>query len=258
MTLSAIRAPSLLKGDSPSTLFEEACFHMTPSTDTRPEPSTMIQLAEAFVAGALLGYSSDRSDRRSDIARTAALGLLISAWIPALGARLLQAGAARRRIHLRKTLVIDRPVREVFAFCRDFENFPRVIQSLHRITDFQDGRSRWEVVSPRGEILTWDAEVTKYVPNAVLAWRSLPGSVVDCNGLIRFAPTATGGTRLQIQIDYDPQMTGFADAVRALLDVSRERQLEADLSRANFYIKGQPANTDVVEAPVDDDSMLSA
>lgn len=229
-----------------------------PSTETRPETSTTIQLAEALLAGALLGYSSDRSDRRAAISRAAAVGLLVSAWIPALGARLLQAGAARRRIHLRKTLVIDRPVRDVFAFCRDFENFPRVIQSIHRITDFQDGRSRWEVVSPRGEILTWDAEVTKYVPNAVLAWRSVPGSVVDCNGLIRFAPTAAGGTRLQIQIDYDPRMTGLADAARALLDVSRERQLEADLSRANFYIKGQPSGADVVDAPADDDSMLSA
>jgi uncharacterized membrane protein len=156
--------------------------------------------------------------------------------------------------------VIDRPVREVFTFCRDFENFPRVIQSLHRITDFQDGRSRWEVMSPSGEILTWDAEVTKYVPNAVLAWRSLPGSIVDCNGLIRFAPTPSGGTRLQIQIDYDPGTTGFTDALRALLDIPREQQLEADLSRANFYLEGQPPSPpqEVSDPDLDDTSSVSA
>lgn len=214
------------------------------------------QIAEATLAGTLLGYAAGRRDRRGVAARTAALGLLIAAAIPALGARLLRVGAARRRIHLRKTLVLDRPVRDVFSFCRDFENFPRIIQSLHRITDFQDGRSRWEVASPSGEVLTWDAEVTKYVPNVVLAWRSLPGSVVDCNGLIRFEPTASGGTRLLIQIDYDPGATDFADALRALLDVSRERQLEADLSRANFYIEGQPPTPDPVEA--DDTPPLSA
>jgi uncharacterized membrane protein len=214
------------------------------------------QIAEATVAGTLLGYAAGRRDGRGVAARAAAFGLLIAAAIPALGARLLRVGAARRRIHLRKTLVIDRPVRDVFTFCRDFENFPRIIQSLHRITDFQDGRSRWEVASPSGEVLTWDAEVTKYVPNAVLAWRSLPGSVVDCNGLIRFEPTANGGTRLLIQIDYDPGVTGFVDALRSLLDVSRQRQLEADLSRANFYIEGQPPAVEPVE--VDETPPLSA
>jgi uncharacterized membrane protein len=231
------------------------------TTDAAHEPPAVAQFVEAMVAGALFGYAAGRDDRRGVAARTAAIGLLLAAWVPAAGREILRVGAKRRRIHLRKTLVIDRPVREVFTFCRDFENFPRVIQSLHRITDFQDGRSRWEVVSPSGEILTWDAEVTKYVPNAVLAWRSLPGSIVDCNGLIRFDPTPTGGTRLQIQIDYDPGTTGFTDALRALVDIPRERQLEADLSRANFYLEGQPparALPDADDATLDDTSSLSA
>lgn len=228
------------------------------SIDTNLEPSGTMQIAEAVAAGTLFGYAAGRGDRRALAARAAAVGFLVAAWIPAMGALLLKAGAARRRIHLRKTLIIDRPVRDVFTFCRDFENFPRVIQSLHRIVDFQDGRSRWEVVSPSGEILTWDAEVTKYVPNAVIGWRSLPGSVVDCNGLIRFAPMPDGGTRLQIQIDYDPGATGFADAVRALLDIPRERQLDLDLSRANFFIEGQPPHSELLDPGGEDSSILSA
>jgi uncharacterized membrane protein len=239
-----------------------ACLLDMTSTELRDELSGAAPVVEALVAGTLFSYAAGRDDRRGTAARAVAVGLLIAAWIPALGARLLRAGAARRRIHLRKVVVIERPVRDVFAFCRDFENFPRVIQSLHRITDFQDGRSRWEVVSPSGEILTWDAEVTKYVPNVVIAWRSISGSVVDCNGLIRFAPTPSGGTRLQIQIDYDPCTTGFTDALRALVDIPRERQLEADLSRANFYIKGQPSNSELLDADADadadDSSALSA
>jgi hypothetical protein len=45
---------------------------------------------------------------------------------------------------------------------------------------------------------------------------------------------------LQIQVEYDPRDTGLADAIRALFDTSRERQLEADLARANFYFTTQP------------------
>lgn len=199
----------------------------------------------------LFSYAAERRGRSAFIARVAATGFLASAFAPAFVRRLLRAGAAKRRVHLRTTLELDRPVHEVFEFCRDFENFPRVIQSLHNITDYQDGRSHWEVMSPRGELLAWDAEVTKYVPNVVIAWRSLPDSVVDCNGLIRFAPTPSGGTELQIQVDYDPRDTRLSDAIRALFDVSRERQLEADLARANFYLTTRPRQP---EPPAVDES----
>jgi uncharacterized membrane protein len=161
-------------------------------------------------------------------------------FAPRAAGKLVRAGAARRRVRLRTTLILDKPVREVFDFCHDFENFQRIIQSLRRVVDYQDGRSHWEVISPGGEVLAWDAEVTKYVPNAVIAWRSVAGSVVDCKGLIRFGPAPNGRTRLQIEIDYDPGHTGFSDAIHALVDVPRQDQLNADLARANFYLRAQP------------------
>ena len=197
------------------------------------------QVVEATLAGMLFGYRGESRKQRV-AARLLATAFLSAAFAPALTRRLLRLGAARRRVHLRKTIEIDRPVHDVFEFCRDFENFPRVVQSLHNIKDYQDGRSRWEVMTPGGDVLAWDAEVTKYVPNVVLAWRSVPGSIVDCNGVIRFAPTATGGTRLQIQVDYDPRHTDLGDAIRALLNTPRTEQVEADLARANFYLSALP------------------
>ena len=221
------------------------------STSTTNRSTAIEQIAEAVLAGTLLGYAAPRSGRSKVGARVAASVFLVAAFAPSLIRRLLRAGAARRRVQLRTTVEVDRPVHEVFEFCRDFENFPRVIQSLHSVTDFQDGRSRWEVMSPKGETLAWDAQVTKYVPNVVLAWRSVPHSVVDCRGLIRFAPNATGGTQLQIEIEYDPCHTGLAEAIRALFDVSRKEQLEADLARANFYFATHARE---VEAPQADES----
>ncbi|HKW09264.1 MAG TPA: SRPBCC family protein [Gemmatimonadaceae bacterium] len=217
------------------------------STSTKGPSHAIEQIAEALLAGALFGYASTRRSRASIVTRLTGAALLAAAFAPSLVRRVLRAGAARRRVHLRTTTFVDRPVHEVFEFCRDFENFPRVIQSLHSVTDFQDGRSRWEVMSPTGELLVWDAQVTKYVPNVVIAWRSVPGAVVDCKGLIRFAPTPTGGTELHLEIEYDPCHTGFAEAVRALFDVSRKEQLEADLARANFYFVTHPREPESVD-----------
>ena len=225
--------------------------------DNRPHSGQHI--AEAVVAGALLAYAQGRGGRgrKGIAARLTASALLLAAFAPEMTRQLLRVGAARRRVRLRTTIEIDRPVPEVFEFCRDFENFPRVVQSLRRITDYQDGRSCWEVISPSGEVLSWNSQVTKYVPNVVIAWRSVPGSIVDCNGLIRFSPSPRGGTRLRIEVDYDPCHTGISDAVRALFDVPRTEQLEADLARANFYLSGEPRRT-TFDLNVNDDESTSA
>jgi uncharacterized membrane protein len=216
------------------------------------------QFAEAVLGGTMLGYAALRRGRAPSAARFAGTALLVAAFAPAFTRQLRRAGAARRRFHLRTTLDLDAPVHQVFEFCRDFENFARVIQSLHSITDHQDGRSHWEVISPSGELLAWDAEITKYVPNVVIAWRSLPGSVVDCNGLIRFSPKANGGTRVQLDIGYNPCHTGLTDAIHALFDVSRKDQLEADLARANFYIVSKAQASQALAAAEDSESSTAS
>lgn len=228
------------------------------STIAENRPHIGPNIAEAVVAGALLGYATGRGTgrHRGVAARLTASALLLAAFAPELTRKLLRIGASRRRVHLRTTIEIDRPIREVFEFCRDFENFPRVVQSLRRITDYQDGRSCWEVVSPSGDVLSWNSEVTKYVPNVVIAWRSVAGSVVDCNGLIRFSPS-TRGTRLRIEVDYDPCHTTISDAVRSLFDAPRTEKLEADLARANFYFSGQPRRP-ALDITVGDDQSAAA
>lgn len=211
------------------------------STELSPPTLSGSHLAEAVLGGALVAFGRSRPGRLGAVTRLAGASLLLAVLIPSMARGVIRAGADRRRVRLRTTLLLDRPVHDVFAFCQNFENFPRVVQSLHCVTDYQDGRSRWEVLSPSGDRLAWDSVVTKYVPNVVLGWRSVPGSPVDCAGLIRFAPTPTGGTRLQVEIRYDPGHTGFADALRALVDIPREEQLRGDLSRADFYLRARPA-----------------
>src|SRR5436305_7782495 len=135
------------------------------------------QLIEAILAGAVLSYAPRRSSTRAAM-RIAGAALLVAAFAPAFTRKLLRLGEARRRVRLRTTIDIDRPVHDVFEFCRDFENFPRVVQSLHEIVDHQAGRSHWTVIAPGGESLERDVQAPRYVPNVVIAWRAWPGSAV--------------------------------------------------------------------------------
>src|SRR5207253_6657136 len=95
---------------------------------------------------------------------------------------LRKVGARRRRVDMRMTVVVERPVPDVFEFCRDFENLARIIDIPLEIEDFQDGRSHWRVPSRAGLPTEWEANISKYVPNSVIAWESNPGSPVKASG----------------------------------------------------------------------------
>jgi uncharacterized membrane protein len=143
------------------------------------------------------------------------------------------AGTARRAIDMRMTVVVERSITDVFEFCRDFENFPKIVDVLLSVEDSQDGRSHWAVRSPTGQVLEWDATVTKYVPNSVIGWESVPGSAVQASGLMRFAPLSPKETRLDISVTYRPRRTDFADAIRALVNSSNTQRLRSELVQAS-------------------------
>lgn len=128
---------------------------------------------------------------------------------------------------MRMTVVVPRPIHDVFMFCRDFENFPRVLPSLLTIDDSQDGRSHWSARTPAGRVIGWDAGITKYVPNSVIAWESAPGSPVEASGLMRFEALSPNETRVEISVHYRPIHTGMADAFLALVGVSNATRVRS-------------------------------
>lgn len=146
---------------------------------------------------------------------------------------LCRTGAARRAVNLRTTLIIERPIHDVFEFCRDFENFPKIVDVLLNVEDSQDGRSHWAVRSPTGHSVEWDATITKYVPNSVIAWESVPGSPVYASGLMRFAPLSPTETRVDMSLRYRPLHTALSEAVRAMIVPSNTRRLRTELVRAS-------------------------
>jgi len=165
--------------------------------------------------------------------RLAVAAVVAGASMPAILRWLKRTGTARRSVDMRTTLIVERPIAEVFEFCRDFENFPKIVDVLLSVEDSQDGRSHWAVRSPTGHSVEWDATVTKYVPNSVIAWQSVPNSAVHASGLMRFAPLSATETRLDLALTYRPVETRFADALRALTVPSNSDRLQTELAHAS-------------------------
>lgn len=210
-----------------------------PAASGRP-PDALYRLAAAGLGGALLGLTGDRRSRT--ILRAIGLGLIAFAAQPLFERRVQSAGEKRRRVSFKSVIDVERPVGEVFAFFKNFENFARIMGGVRSVIDYEDGRSRWEVYTPSGGTLAWDAVVTKYVPNSVIAWASVPRSVVETTGVIRFTPIGAAWTRLEVALTYRPARTDFSDAVHSLLAPRAGRRLRADLENARFYIESLPSD----------------
>jgi uncharacterized membrane protein len=180
--------------------------------------------------GALIGARPRRATPGA-LAALAGLALVGVAAHRPLADALRRAGGKRRSAHLRLSIVVPRPVGDVFRFCSDFTNFARFVGALRDVEDFGDGRSHWIAWTPSGGTIEWDAVTTKFVTNRVIAWRSTPQSPVRTAGTLRFVPELDGTTCLRISLDYSVVGGGMADAVAALATPRRTRSLETEIKR---------------------------
>lgn len=213
---------------------------MTQPADTTnfaplPRPDTG-RIAVGALGGLLLGLES-RDGKSSELLHLAGLALIGVAAQPIVETLLRRAGERRRSVAIRGSIEIGRPVEDVFAFIKDFENLPLVVHSLRSVVDYQDGRSRWEAYTPAGNLVQWSTVVTKYVPNTVIAWESVPGEPVEARVAIRFAPVGPARTRLEIEASYRPTHTALRDAIRALTTASLENRVRKDMEHARFYLE---------------------
>jgi uncharacterized membrane protein len=155
------------------------------------------------------------------------------------------AGLSRNRtvqklvgpIHVTRAVTIRRPPADVYAFFRNLENLPRVMQHLESVT-IVNGHSIWRAKAPAGLSIEWKAEIVQDRPNEVLAWRSLPGTLVPNAGVVRFSPAPRDrGTELFVELKYDPPAGAIGAAMAKLFGEEPSLQIASDLRRVKQVLE---------------------
>jgi uncharacterized membrane protein len=209
--------------------------------------SPTTRLLSTLGGSALLTYGI----RRKDLAG-AALGA-VGACLFARGAtnkglkRLIGIGGGRHAIDFHRTINIQAPVNVVYDFWNNLENFPRFMSRVREVVDRGNGISHWVVEGPGGMAVEWDAMITKFIPNRVLAWKSLPGSEIESAGLIRFESNPDGSTRVNIRFSYNPRMGAVGHAAAAPFGADAESLMETDMMRMKNLIEGANPPRDVAQ-----------
>lgn len=145
--------------------------------------------------------------------------------------RIFGIGAGRRAIDLTKTIEVNAPIEQVFAWLSAPERFPKFMSHVRSVERASDGGYRWTVSGPAGMDVTWTAVVTKLEPNELIAWRTEPGSIVGHAGSLRFESTPDGRTRIGLRMSYGPPAGVIGHVFAKLLGADPKRQIDEDFIR---------------------------
>jgi uncharacterized membrane protein len=134
-------------------------------------------------------------------------------------------------VRVTEAITVNRPLDEVYAFWRRFENFPRFMRHLEAVQT-EGARSYWRAVGPGGARVEWHAEIVEDRQNQRIAWRTTEDADVEHHGSVRFgrAP-GSRGTEVWVDLHYSPPAGRFGRGLAWLLGADPERQIREDLRR---------------------------
>ncbi|MES2495815.1 MAG: SRPBCC family protein [Pseudomonadota bacterium] len=131
-----------------------------------------------------------------------------------------------------RTVTINRPRSELFAYWRDFANLPTFMDNVVSVEILDASRSHWVVKAPAGRTVEWDAVITEEKEGETIAWASTEGADVPNSGRIDFRDAQGGrGTIVTATILYDPPAGVVGKVIAKLFQREPAIQARRDLRR---------------------------
>jgi uncharacterized membrane protein len=131
-----------------------------------------------------------------------------------------------------RTVTIDRPRGELYAFWRDFNNLPRFMRNVHSVTIESERHSHWVIEAPAGKTVEWDSEIIQDEPGRLIEWRSLEGASVRNSGRVEFEDSPDGrGSIVRVTLTYDPPAGSVGKLIAKLFQKEPKVQARQDLRR---------------------------
>lgn len=152
-------------------------------------------------------------------------------------------------VNIRSSFTIDKPREQVYNFWRKLDNLPLFMNHLESVEVLDEKRSHWVLKLPTNVAsVSWDAEIVKDEPNEMIGWSSLPGSIIDNAGKVRFKDgTEPGSTLVDIVISYQPPAGGVGTGIAHVLNPVFKNMVDTDVRNFKQYM-------DINEAPLTHDS----
>ena len=135
------------------------------------------------------------------------------------------------KVHVSKSLTINKSAAELYQFWRNFENLPQFMEHLEAVKNTGEKTSHWKAKAPLGQSVEWDAEITSDRENERIGWRSLEGADIANSGVVEFKPTVDRGTEVKVTLTYEAPGGNLGARLAKLFGEEPSQQVYGDLYR---------------------------
>jgi uncharacterized membrane protein len=201
--------------------------------------STLERIAMIASGGYLLYCGLKRNNKSFTKIGSGSAMLLrgISGYCPVYDAADHLKNEKSSNVNIRVSSTINKPVQEVYAFWRNFENLPKFMTHIESVTPLTYTTSEWTAKGPGGiGKITWQAEIVKDEKDRMISWNSLPDSSIKNAGKVVFRPTETG-TEIIVTISYHAPLGIAGEAAAKLINPYFEELVTKDLLECKTYLE---------------------
>jgi len=140
-------------------------------------------------------------------------------------------------VNIKSSFTVNKSRHDVYSFWRKLDNLPLFMNHLEQVDVLDAERSHWVLKLPTGVAsVSWDAEIVMDVPDELLGWSSLPGSIIDNAGKVRFRDTDDSGTLIDLVITYQPPAGGLGASVAHIFNPLFKNMVDTDVQNFKQYM----------------------
>jgi uncharacterized membrane protein len=137
-----------------------------------------------------------------------------------------------------RSVTINRPRAELFAYWRDFQNLSTFMENVESIQFTGNSRAVWTIRAPAGTAVELETEVTEVVENTSISWRSTETSQIKTEGKVSFTDApADRGTIVTADIGYTPPAGDIGRVVAKLFAAEPNIQARHELKRFKMLME---------------------
>lgn len=179
----------------------------------------------AGLAGAALFYQAQTRNRVASRPSDSA---------PGRTARQLRFG---RKAVVGRTVTIDRPRSDIYAYWRNFENLPTFMENVREIRVDGD-LTHWTIAGPLGRDIHVETRIVTDDAPTQIAWQSTEDSDIETQGKVHFHDAPGGrGTQVEAIIAYTPPMGELGRWVAKVFQAEPHLQGRRELKRLKMLLE---------------------
>jgi uncharacterized membrane protein len=159
--------------------------------------------------------------------------------------RLTGIGAGRHAVNIIDGISVAAPPEQVWPLISDYSIFRFLMPDVRDVRRDADATtSHWEIAGPAGVPVRFEAEETGRVDGREITWKTTEGQLIAHTGKIRVDPEPDVGSRIQVELSYNPMAGAVGHAIAKLFGADPKHKLDRDLRRLKSYIETGEQLTD--------------